>query len=86
MSSSVDQSDRRKRKRVSAKLIKRRLKEDAFPSIFKNLPNYYTSKSTPARSGLAASSSRYENAAARLEKQYENFVNADKLENFDDFL
>ena len=43
-------------------------------------------KSTPARSGVASSSSRHENAAARLEEQCNTFLNADKIENFNDLL
>ena len=48
---SADQQDRRKRKTGTIKLVKRRLKDDAYPSIFNNLPAYYTYKSIPARSG-----------------------------------
>ena len=48
---SAEQQDRRKRKRGTIKLVKRRLKDNAFPSIFNNLPAYYTYKSIPARSG-----------------------------------
>ena len=83
---SADQQNRRKRKRDSTKLVRRRLKEDAYPSIFKDLPVYCAIKSTPARSGVATSSSRYKNAAARLEEQCDSFLNADKIENFNDFL
>ena len=50
------------------------------------MPAYYTYKSTPARSGVASSSSRHENAAARLEEQCNTFLNADKIENFNDLL
>ena len=48
---SADQQDRRKRKRGTIKLVKRRLKDNAYNSIFNNLPAYYTYKSIPARSG-----------------------------------
>ena len=63
---SADQQDRRKRKKGTIKLVKRRLKDNAYPSIFYKLPAYYTYKSIPACSGVA-SCSRHENAAARLE-------------------
>ena len=39
---SDDQQDSRKRKREIIKLIKRRLKDNAYPSIFNNLHAYYT--------------------------------------------
>ena len=83
---SADQQNRRKRKIDSTKLVRRRLKEDAYPSIFKDLPVYCAIKSTPARSGVATSSSRHKNAAARLEEQCDSFLSADKIENFNDFL
>ena len=105
---SADQQDRRKRKRGKIKLVKRRLKDKAYPYIFNNLPAYYTYKSIPARSGVASCSSRHEayytyksiparsgvascssrheNAAARLEEQCNTFLNADKIENFNDLL
>ena len=65
-------------------MVKKRLKNNAYPSIFNNLPAYYTYKSTTARSGVASSSFRHENAAARLEEQCNTFLNADKIENFND--
>ena len=37
---SADQQDRRKRKRETIKLVKKRLKDNAYPSIFNNLPAY----------------------------------------------
>ena len=43
---SADQQDRRKRKRETIKLVKRRLKDHAYPSMFKNLPACNTYKST----------------------------------------
>ena len=73
---SNDQSNRRKRKREFTKLIGRRLKNDAHPNIFTNLPHM----SEPWRSGLSSSTSRHENVAARLEDCCESFLNADKLE------
>ena len=35
---------------------------------------------------VASYSSRHENAAARLEEQCDTFLNADKIENFNDLL
>ena len=51
---SANPQDRRKRKRGTIKLVKRRLKDNAYPSIFNNFPAYYTYKSIPDRSGVAS--------------------------------
>ena len=78
-------------------MVKRRLKDNAYPSIFNNLPAYYIYKSIPARSGRhlnepqvnkcrPSCSSRHENAAARLEEQCDTFLNADKIKDFNDLL
>ena len=67
-------------------MVKRRLKDNTYLSIFNNLPAYYTYKSILARSGVALCSSRHENAAARQEEQCDTFLNADKIENFNDLL
>ena len=77
---STDQQDRSKRKRGTIKLVVER------QCIFNNLPAYYTYKSIPACSGVASCSSRHENAAARLEERCDTFLNADKIENFNDLL
>ena len=82
---SNDQQNRRKKKRSTIILVKQRLKSDAIPSIFKNLPSYYASKDPPSRSGKAASTSRYKNEAARLEENCVKFLDADKVTNYDEF-
>ena len=86
VSNSVDQHSKSKRKRETLKSVKRRLKEDACPIIFEDLPSYYSYKNTPACSGLAGSSTRPENAVARLEEQNDRFLIADKSANFNGFL
>ena len=73
MDESIDHNSTRKRKRNSKKLLRRRLKTGAVPSVFNNLPLYYTYQSEPHRSGLSTTSSRHERAAARLEERCENF-------------
>jgi len=83
---SSDLNNRRKKHRETTKLLRRRLKNDAVPSVFNNLPSYYTYKSVPRRSGQSSSSSRHENAAARLDERSESFMKADKIENFDDLI
>jgi len=85
VSDSVDQKNRRKRKRATFKLLKRRLKNDAYPSVFRNMPTYYSYKAAPRRSGLASSSSRRENAAIKLEK-CDSFLKEDQIESFDDLV
>ena len=83
---SHDSNQRRKRKRDSEHLCYRRLKPDAVPSIFKNIPLYYTNKDIPLRSGNALSKTRHDNESAILQKQCENFLQSDNLKNFDDLL
>ena len=82
---SADQQNRGKRKR-GKKIIKRRLKDNTYPSIFNSLLAYYIYKSTFARSGVASCSSQRENASARQEEQCHTFLNAVKIENFNNFL
>ena len=74
------------RKRETTVLVRRRLKKNAYPTLFSSLPSYYASKSIPQRSGLSASSSRRENEAARLDELSNAFLDADKIENFDDLI
>ena len=83
---SHDSNQRRKRKRESEHLCYTRLKPGAVPSIFQNIPLYYTNKDTPLRSGNALSKTKHDNESAILQKQYENFLESDNLENFDDLL
>ena len=83
---SHDSNQRRKRKRDSEHLCYRRLKPGAVPSIFKNIPLYYTNKDIPLRSGNALSKTRHDNESAILQKQCENFLQSDNLKNFNDLL
>ena len=83
---STDQKEWRKRKRETAISIGKRLRKDACPSIFKDLPSYYTQNNHLVRSGLSRSSCRFKNEAARLEEQNEVFLNADKVESFKDLI
>ena len=83
---SNDQSNRRKRKRESTKLMRKCLKNDTHPTIFTNLPSYYTYERESRRFGLSSLTSRHETEAARLEDCCESFLNADKLESFNDLI
>ena len=83
---SSDQTQSRKKQRKDLKLLKRRLKKDAVPTNFKNLPSYYLSDDVPSRSGLSLASSRLENAARALEEQAEKFLEEDQLANFENLL
>ena len=82
----TDQKGWRKRKRETATLIRKRLRKDTCPSIFKDSPSYYTHNNHLVRSGLSTSFSRFENEAAQLEEQNKVFLNADKVESFKDFI
>ena len=64
---------------MAKKKKRKRLRKDACPSIFKDLPSYYTQNNHLVRSELSTSSSRFKNEAARLEEQNEIFLNAIKL-------
>ena len=81
-----DSNQRRKRKKESEHLGYRRLKPGAVPLILKNIPLYYTNKDTLLSSGNALSKTSHDNEPALLQKQCENFLESDKLENFDDLL
>ena len=78
---SNDQQIRRRKNRSSALLVKKCLKGNVFPSIFKDVPSYYACGDVPPRSGLSLASSQRENDASRLEMQLEQFLKDDKIEN-----
>ena len=61
--------------------MKKRLKGNGLPSIFKDVPSYYACGDAPPRSGLSLASSRHENDASRLEMQFEQFLKDDTIEN-----
>ena len=52
--------------------MKKRLKGNVLPSIFKNVPSYYACGDAPPRSGHDAS---------KLEMQFEQFLKDDTIEN-----
>ena len=80
---STDQLAGRKRKRTDSLLTKKRLPKNAVPSIFTNLPHYYSNcNDASSRSGLSLSSSRLEREAATLDAQSESFLNQDKVTDF----
>ena len=81
---STDQQIRRRKNRSSALLVKKRLKGDVLPSIFKDVPLYYACEDAPFRSGLSLASSLHENDASRLEMQCEQILKDDKIENLAD--
>ena len=83
---SYDHKESCKRLRKDDKLLNKRLRKDAVPCIFEDLPAYYECNVAPSRSGKALSSSRLENDANLLEEQAEKFLEVDKLQNFDDSL
>ena len=72
-----------RKNRKNVKLLNRRLKKGAIPTIFKDLPSHYVSEDVPLRSGMALSTSRNEKAAKLLEEQTEKFLETDELKSFD---
>ena len=80
---SSDQTQSCKNRRKNVKLLNRRLKKGAIPTIFKNLPSYYVSEDVPLRSGMALPTLRNEKAAKLLEEQTEKSLETDELKSFD---
>ena len=83
---SSDIKQRRKRKRDDVKLLKRRLKPDAVPCVFDNLPVYFTNKDSVSRSGRALSSSRRETENALLAQNNDSFLPMDEIQSYDEFI
>ena len=83
---SVDKQTRRQKKRTNSFLGRKRLKDDAVPSVFQDIPKYYATNDAPTRSGLALSSSRLEKEAKTLNAQLEAFLNEDKVQDLDELL
>ena len=83
---SVDKPTRRQKKRTNSFLGRKRLKNDAVPSVFQDIPKYYATNDAPTRSGLALSSSRLEKEAKTLNAQLEAFLNEDKVQDLDELL
>ena len=55
---SNDQQIRRRNNRSSALLVKKHLKGNVLPSIFKDVPSYYACGDAPSRFGLSLTSSK----------------------------
>ena len=76
-----DQQIRQRKNRSSALLVKKRLKGNVLPSIFKDVPSCYACGDAPPRSGLFLASSRHKHDVSRLEMQFEQFLKDDTIEN-----
>ena len=61
--------------------MKKRLKGNVLPSIFKDVSSSHACGDAPPRSGLFLASSRHKNDASRLEMQFEQFLKDDTIEN-----
>ena len=61
--------------------MKKRLKGNVLPSIFKDVPSYYACRDAPCRSVLSLASSRHENDALKSEMQCKQFLKDDEVEN-----
>ncbi len=80
---STDTNTSRKRKNPDGDLVLRRLKDDAVPSIFPNLPSYLTRAAPPARSEAATSLSRQAKVQERLKVQEDAFLAKDMISSLD---
>jgi len=73
-------TNKRRLKTVSVKRQRRRLKEDAVPSVFPNAPEYFTKPAcTPRRTTKATSSSRRQDEAKKIEELEKSFRENDDL-------
>ena len=66
--------------------MKRRLKQNAQPSIFVNMPSYFVPQDKPLRSDSATSSARHRNVAERIHEQNQNFLLADAIKSSDELI
>ena len=76
--STMDSNTRRKNKRKES-LLKRYLKKDAIPTIFRQLPSYLSKEPTPARSNTATTSSRMEAENLRLQHANDLFLKSTQV-------
>ncbi len=65
-------------------LKRKKLKPGVTPTIFPNLPGYFTKEESKERSGNATSATRRKNEESRLQEQITKFINADQLTSLDD--
>ncbi|XP_071747596.1 uncharacterized protein [Lepeophtheirus salmonis] len=81
---SKDRNPSRKKKKVpDGKVKKPRLKEDAVPCIYPNLPSYTSIPSTSRRSSTATSASRFEKEIERIDSASIAFFEAEKIPPFE---
>lgn len=83
---STDSNNYRKKKRPRRTLRKRYLKPDAVPTIFPNLPNYFSSFPSEPRSTRATSISRLVNENFRIERENEAFMQSDSFHSIPELL
>ena len=69
-----------------AKLTRKRLTEDAIPSVFPNLPAYLMKKKAKKRSHKATSAFRVQNAVEKNDAANQKFLEADGVSECDEIL
>ena len=74
----MDSNTRRKNKRKES-ILKRYLKKDAIPTIFRQLPSYLSKAPIPARSNTATTSSRMEAENLRLQHANDLFLKSTQV-------
>ena len=84
MTESQDQNEWRKKKTDESPSHRCRLKQEAIPTIFSELPHYFT-KPTPAeRSEASTSKSRLEKESEALQGKIERFLSSDQISCLED--
>ncbi|QQP39506.1 Putative LOC101234561, partial [Caligus rogercresseyi] len=82
---SSDSNPRRKRNRKDNSLVSRRLVKEAVPTVFPNLPSYYT-KSKPKPRGDNSSQNRNDKTFQRHEKEAAAFLDGEKFSSVDEVM
>lgn len=85
ISESTDTNIDRRRKRPRT-LQRRHLKSGAVPSIFPNLPDYFSSPSVEPRSERATSTRRLHNENLVIEQENEAFIQSDRVQSLQELL
>ncbi len=71
-----------RQKNRDSTLAKKRLKDNAIPSVFPNLPSYLSSEIPEPRSSTSGAASRFEQQEERYEAQVRQFLGKDKIQSY----
>ncbi len=72
-----------RQKTHESSLVKKRLKEEAIPSMFPNLPSYLSKEIPEPRATSSGAASRFEQEELRYEEQVKKFLEKDIIQSFD---